>query len=111
MNYKTFFLLISSILLAFTYPILTSSAGNHTPVVTNAHALQRLDTFLVDIVYDVEDEDGDVMTVSVQISADGGKTFDVPAETFSGDVGPGITSGKGKHIVWDAGADAPRSLL
>jgi formylglycine-generating enzyme required for sulfatase activity len=41
---------------------------------------------------------------------DGGKTFDVPAETFEGDIGPGITNGKGKHIVWDAGADAPHTL-
>ncbi len=70
--------------------------GNRAPVVSNAHAEQRSGTHLVDITYDVEDPDGDTMTVSVELSNDGGKTFNVPAKTFSGDIGPGIRF----HISW-----------
>ncbi|MCZ6678260.1 MAG: formylglycine-generating enzyme family protein, partial [Candidatus Poribacteria bacterium] len=80
---------------------------NRAPIVSNAHAEQRPGTHLVDITYNLEDPDGDTMTLSVQISDNGGKTFNVPAKTFSGDIGQGITGGKKKRIVWDAGADAP----
>ena len=83
---------------------------NQIPIVSNARAQQRAGTGLVYIAYDVEDPDGDVMTVWVKISADGGVTFEVPARTFDGDVGAGIRSGTGKEIVWDAGADAPHTL-
>jgi formylglycine-generating enzyme required for sulfatase activity len=62
---------------------------------------------LVDITYDVEDADGDLLTITVEISDDGGNTFTVPAKTFTGNIGPGIIPGKGKKIVWDAGKDAP----
>jgi len=96
------FLFILSILWAYA-----QGEENHAPIVSNAHAEQRKGTLLVDITYDVEDADGDEMTISVLISDDGGKTFNVPAKTFTGDIGTGITSGKGKHIIWDAGADAP----
>jgi len=83
---------------------------NRAPIVSNAHAEQHPGTHLVDITYDVEDPDGDSMTVSVQFSDDGGETFNVPAKTFSGDIGPGVTSGKGKRVVWDAGADVPNTF-
>ena len=83
---------------------------NQAPIVSNARAQQRAGTHLVYITYDVADPDGDVMTVFVQLSSDGGVTFDVPARTFSGDVGAGIRSGTGKQIVWDAGADTPHTL-
>ena len=100
-------LLLLAIVVVWAY---AQEGKNRAPVVSNAHAQQREGTRLVDITYDVKDPDGDAMTVSVQISSDGGKTFDVPAKTFSGDIGPGIISGKDKHIVWDAGADAPHTL-
>jgi len=87
--------------------MLYGAAGNRPPVVSNVHAEQRPGTKLVDITYDVEDPDGDLLTISVEISDDGGKTFTVPAKTFSGDIGPGIAPGKNKHIVWDAGKDVP----
>ncbi len=100
-------LLLLAIGVVWTY---AQEGGKRAPVVSNAHAQQREGTRLVDITYVLEDPDGDAMTVSVLISSDGGKTFVVPAKTFSGDIGPGIISGKDKHIVWDAGADAPHTL-
>lgn len=83
------------------------SAANTAPYVSNVQVKPRPGTKLVDITYDVEDADGDVLTITVEISDDGGKTFIVPAKTFSGDIGPRITPGKGKKIVWDAGKDVP----
>jgi len=82
-------------------------AANTAPRVSTVHAERRVGTKLVDITYDVEDVDGDVLTITVEISDDGGNTFTVPAKTFSGDIGPGIVPGKGKKIVWDAGKDVP----
>jgi formylglycine-generating enzyme required for sulfatase activity len=84
---------------------ITYSAKNRAPVVSNVHAEQRPGTEQADITYDVDDADGDTLTISVQISDDGGQTFTVPAKTFSGDIGAGIRPGKNKRIVWDAGKD------
>ena len=79
------------------------------PVVTGAVATQRTDgSGLVDITYDVSDSDGDEMTVTLELSSDGGNTFTITPDTLnlSGDVGSGILSGTGKSIVWDVGAEA-----
>ena len=83
--------------------------ANRAPVVSNVQARQRAGTMLVDITYDVYDADGDTLTVSLQISDDGGQTWRIPARTFTedSDVGSVILSGTGKQIVWDAGADSP----
>jgi formylglycine-generating enzyme required for sulfatase activity len=96
--------------LAFTYPILTLSAGNHAPVVKNVHVQQRQGARIVDIIYDVEDADGDLLTISVDVSFDGGNTFEkelVKTCIEDSDIGENIKPGNGKHIAWDAGADAP----
>ena len=88
--------------LSVLLPLLTMSLWaqeeNQEPVVTNPIAKQ-LDYEHVLISYDVEDGDGDLMSVSVKVSDDGGKTFGltVPLEQLSGDVGEGISSGKGKE--------------
>ena len=44
-------------------------AANHPPVVTNVAAKQVGQQ--VEIVYDLEDADGDLMRVSLQVSSDG----------------------------------------
>ena len=79
---------------------------NQEPVVSNPLAKQ-LDYEHVLVTYDVEDADGDLMTVSIKVSDDGGKTFGftAPSEQLSGDVGGGISSGKGKEIVWSIAVD------
>jgi formylglycine-generating enzyme required for sulfatase activity len=108
MNYKTFFLIISFIL--FCPILITLSTGNHAPVVKNVYVQQRQGTRIVDIIYDVEDADGDLLTVSVDVSFDGGNTFEkelVKTCIEDSDIGEKIKPGNGKHIAWDAGADAP----
>lgn len=75
------------------------------PVLSNVRASQRTGTKLVDIYYDAEDADGDLLKVRVEISDNDGVKYSVPAKTLTGDIGEGITPGNNKHIVWDAGID------
>ena len=75
------------------------------PEISNVQASQREGTKLVDITYDAADADGDLLKVRVEISDDDGKTYSIPAFSFTGDIGEGIAPGTGKHIVWDAGVD------
>ena len=77
------------------------------PMVSNVRAAQRSDTTLVDITYDVDDQDGDPLTVTVEVSDDEGMTYSILAVSFTGDVGPGVAVGTDRHIVWDAGNDVP----
>ncbi|MBN1510755.1 MAG: SUMF1/EgtB/PvdO family nonheme iron enzyme [Phycisphaerae bacterium] len=78
------------------------------PEVANVQASQRPDSSkLIDITYDLIDADGDLCTVWVRVSDDGGATWTVPAQTLSGSVGPNVQPGAGKTITWDAGADIP----
>jgi hypothetical protein len=63
-----------SVLLALLPMSLWGKEENREPVVTNPIAKQ-LDYEHVLVTYDVEDGDGDLMTVSIKVSDDGGKTF------------------------------------
>ena len=40
--------------------------------------------------------------VSIKVSSDGGRSFDISPKALSGDVGEAISPGAGKEIVWDA---------
>ncbi len=74
------------------------------PSVTNVSAEQRADGQVV-IRYDVADDEGDALNVRVELSADGGAHFLVPAQRLTGDVGDGIFPGTGKEIIWNAPLD------
>jgi uncharacterized repeat protein (TIGR02543 family) len=74
------------------------------PVVTHVLAAQRTGTKLVDITYDVAADTGTV-TITLEISADGGAGWLVPATTVTGDIGAGIATGTGRTITWNAGSD------
>jgi formylglycine-generating enzyme required for sulfatase activity/subtilisin family serine protease len=93
------------------YPFLqwqVDESYNTTPDVNIVHVSQRNDgSMLVDIYYDVFDAEGDEMTVSLQVSDDGGDTWNISAnEILAGsDIGSGIYSGSDKHIVWGFGAE------
>jgi len=75
------------------------------PVVSGVTASQRPGTKLVDIYYNLSDSDGDSQLVEVMVSGDGGLTYTIPCVTLSGAVGAGVSTGNGKHIVWNAGQD------
>lgn len=84
--------------------LLTASLHAAAPVVSNLSASQRTGTKLVDITYDVS-ADTPTVTISLEVSSDGGATFNVPATSLSGAIGEGVAVGTGKTITWDAGAD------
>jgi formylglycine-generating enzyme required for sulfatase activity len=75
------------------------------PKVENIRASQLDGTKFVEILYDVEDAENDKLTIRVEISADGGERYNVPARTFEGAVGANIDPGKDKKITWNAGLD------
>jgi len=105
-NYKQIFLSIFTITIGLALTAYSAYGAN--PKVTNVQASQRTDgSLLVDISYDVSDEDGDSVTVSINVSDDDGLTYTVNATSITGDTGSGITNGSGKSIVWDAGTDVP----
>ena len=105
MNSKTFSLIILSMFLTFT--IVTLSVANSPPVVKNVYAQQRHSTFLIEITYDVEDEDGDLLEITVEASDDNGNTYTIIPQSLTGDVGEDIQPGTGKLIVWNVGKDLP----
>ena len=70
--------------------------------VENVRGSQRESSKLVDIYYDLNDTGGGTYYVEVEVV---GKTSDVSASSFSGDVGEGVVPGQNRRIVWDAGAD------
>jgi len=79
------------------------------PVISNVTASQRTDgSKIMDIHYDLYDADADSCTISIQVSANSGVSYDIlpsPAN-LSGDVGADILSAPGKHIAWNAGAES-----
>jgi formylglycine-generating enzyme required for sulfatase activity len=86
----------------------TAVADNHAPAVSNVTASQRTDeSKLVDIRYDLVDDDGDACTVTLEASNDGGTTWTVPITAVSEAVGTGITPGVNKLIVWNSATDLP----
>ena len=82
--------------------------ANTNPIVTNLDVSQREDGKL-EISFDLEDEQDDLLSVAVEISDNNGRTYDVPIglNSLMGDVGNGIETGKAKKIVWDAIKDQP----
>lgn len=86
------------------FACLASAALGASPVVSNVTAVQRAGTKLVDISYDVT-ADTPTVIVYLEISSNGGTTFNVPAATISGSVGERVAVGAGRTITWDAGPD------
>ena len=74
------------------------------PVVANVRASQRAGTQLVDIYYNVSAATATVK-VFIQISADGGASYNVPATTFTGAYGAGVATGNDRLVTWNAGLD------
>ena len=79
--------------------------ANHAPVVTNVVAKQVEKR--VEITYDLDDADGDLMKVELLASSDGGNNFNLPVKSVEGDIGEDIYSGKGKTIIWHIAVDIP----
>lgn len=86
--------------------VLVSTAQAAPPVVSNIRASQRAGTHLIDLYYNIADADGNSpLTVYVAVSDNAGVSYNVPVFTLTGAVGPGVTLGNDRHIVWNAGTD------
>jgi formylglycine-generating enzyme required for sulfatase activity len=81
-----------------------SAVAQLQPLVSNIQASQRPGTKLVDISYAVAYGGGPV-TIWIEVSNDGGRSFIVPAKTFSGHIGQNVQPGTNRTVVWNAEAD------
>jgi len=80
------------------------NSGVANVVISNVSAAQRLGTRMIDIDYDVTALSSPV-GVSLEISADGGITWSVPANTVTGVIGANVTPGTNLRMSWNAGTD------
>ncbi len=82
------------------------SLDTKAPIIQNVSAAQTAGTFNVSIEYDLSDLSS-ASTVYIDISSDGGFSWDVSTSTLTGDVGAAISVGNGKRVSWNAGIDLP----
>jgi hypothetical protein len=89
-----------------TVALASSGVAQTAPAVSNVRASQRGDASkLVDVYYDLEHHAP--CTVWVVFSGDDGISWNVPAMTLTGDLGPSVAPAANRRIVWDAPADIP----
>lgn len=100
--------IISIVILLIDFSILFGQ--NHAPVVTNVTFTQRTDgSFIVDVYYDLNDTDGDTMSVLMLVSDNSGSSWNFSCDSLIGAIGCNILSGSGKHIEWDYGTEHPET--
>ncbi len=75
------------------------------PIVSNVSAVQTPGTTTVSISYDLTDFTASGLNVELGISNDSGSTWTIATTSATGNVGSGQTTGTGKTITWNAGAD------
>lgn len=79
----------------------TTNPQNASPVVSNVTFINNMSTTgKVDIYYDVIDAEQDHVTISMEVSNDGGITYSFPCTQLSGAIGS-VAIGTGKHIIWN----------
>ena len=82
--------------------------ASEIPDAFNVRASQRPDdSKLIDILYDLTDADGDLCSVWIVASHDGGVSWQVMPKTAYGAVWANVSPGSNRSITWDAGADVP----
>ncbi len=96
------------VLMAMLGAVAAVPAQAADPVLSGLSFAQRTDgSGIVDIDFDLADADGDLLTLRLQASGDGGQTWLLPCVTLSGDLGTGIPAAPGRHIEWQLAADLP----
>ena len=75
--------------------------------VKNAAASQRADaTRLVDICYTLAGEE-ESYDITLLASSNGGATWSIVPTSVSGNVGDNVSTGSGRHVVWNINVDLP----
>jgi formylglycine-generating enzyme required for sulfatase activity len=80
------------------------------PSVTNVTAQQLPGTEIIQITYDLAEDEGLPCWISVRVDRDNMGAWLVPVWSLSGDAGPNILPGAGKTIQWNAGRDYDRHM-
>ncbi|MCX6880136.1 MAG: formylglycine-generating enzyme family protein [Verrucomicrobia bacterium] len=82
--------------------LLAGPAARGQGAITNVRAAQRAGTNLVDIDYDVT---GTTLPlrISLEVSADDGVTYNIPATALTGAAGANVTPATNLRLTWDAG--------
>jgi len=84
-----------------------SAADNQPPVVSDVQVVQReACKGVFDITYNLDDPDDEQCNVYMRVSRDAGATWS-SAACVTGDFGPAVACGTGKHVEWDLGKYAP----
>ena len=95
---------ISLLILLINATFLVAQVGS----ITNISATQRTDgSMMVDIYYDLAGSSPQYI-VTAEASFNAGTNFAMLSQV-TGDAGTGISTGAGKHIVWNFGAEFPGS--
>jgi formylglycine-generating enzyme required for sulfatase activity len=98
----------------FAFVLLCAGFGLNaaTPQVSNVQVAQIEGTKDVQIEYDLAYSGSEPsLTVWVRVSGDGGRSYTLPAKTFTGDVGTGVFPGNGRQIIWHMGEDMDGVLI
>jgi formylglycine-generating enzyme required for sulfatase activity len=91
-------------ILAVGLALAASAVAQLQPLVSNVQASQRAGTKLVDISYNIAYGGGPV-TIWIEVSNDGRRSFIAPAKTSSGHIGQNVQPGNNRAVVWNAEAD------
>ncbi len=107
MRHRSYSNLCSGVL-GVLFVFMAACAHGQSPLVTGVSFTQGPNGggTQVDIAYSLDAPNGPC-TIAVSLSKDGGVDgFSHPVTSITGDTG-GVTTGTGKHIVWDVAADYP----
>ena len=85
-------------------PLVAKQTGAASATVENLQT--SFSSGVVTITYDLTAfESPSSFDVTLEVSTDGGQTYDVQPRSMSGDVGRPVSSGRGKRIVWEFAKD------
>ena len=97
------------VLLYISHLVFMASADSLgvAPTISNLKAVQRTNSYYVDITYDLVDPDStNGVFISAVASSDNGTNYVILMSALTGDVGL-VKPGTGKSIVWNAWTDWP----
>lgn len=90
---------------AFVLLLLATGSRAGQPTVSNVTAAQLPNSEIVQISYDLAEDEGLPCWISVQVDRDNQGSWLVPVWSLDGDVGANVLPGAGKSIQWNAGLD------
>jgi hypothetical protein len=97
--------LLGGLCCAASWPAAASQSDQSRATFAPIMRTERAGAGVVRIVYDLNGAAAALFSVALEVSNDGGQSFTVRASALTGDVGPGVSAGSDKVIVWDSAKD------